>query len=1043
MKNKKLATVLAVSATLAATGMVNQQNASADVVNSNNSVNQNSKNVQTPIDKAQAKVNEANANVTAAQKEVDTAKVEQTQSEKTLNEANSSLAKAKEVQNNAQETQTKAETNVKNAQDALKNIQAKMNAVPADIDDQIAKQTTKVTAANEQLSKATTDQAQAAAEVKNAQGIKDQAQAKVDSQNQQIRETQKQIDSNNNITLTAEYISALKNGNYSNWNQLISAFNNYVYHEAINDSRQIDSLETMTQEDWAELATFAASIINPLREQMGTQPLNVVQGSVALGKNFATQYQRHEYIDSYNVSGSVKEAAQMVGLNSYQPDSYLAMQGNLSRVVKNVSKSELSIGGLTRSFTSYTYYPVTLGSLKRDIYDFILQSLRDTNNARELLGIYSGLNGDYFAVSGADQTLYFLNISNYEVNSGFSTTKYNIPDLDTKALQVKLAELKKQLPSLSAKLTQATDDLTSKQADKAKADEKVNALTTAVQNDQTALDNLKSQKATKINGTKDLATATQKLKDATAKYDEAKKNYDNAKKAFEEAQLKVNQASALKKTSDQKLATAQAKLKQAQDELAKAEQNLATVSNLYNVHEVFEDGHWRLYNGIGQKLIGFQTISSQNKTVFYDKNGNMLYGQQNIDGKWYNFDRVTGAMSKGLTYLSDQNKTVLYDENGQMQYGQHKVKGNWYLFDAVTGAMQTGLQYVKDQNATFYYNDQGQRQYGQRHINGQWYLFDAVTGAMKTGFQYIPEQNKTVYYNAKGEMQYGEKNIKGQWYLFDTWDGHMYSGWTKLKDGRVVYYDVNRDGTGRGMLHGVQTVKENGKNVTYYFDTWDGAKKSGVFYNSTTKQLNFFDQAKNGALLQDGTAKLGNKIVQADKDGSLVMKDGEQAFNGNWYLYDAKNKQVVVGLTKLADGRTVYYDPKTAVMYHGEKNIDGHWYYFDNWDGHMAKGLTRLPDGRMVLYNNQGQMLYGEQYVNGGWRYFDKVTGKMVTGWYTLPDKRTVYYANDGKMIHGFTKINGWLVHFDEVNGSLTRYAYVWYNGQRYYARGDGGLTRA
>ena len=52
-KNKKLATVLAVSATLATTGMINQQKASADTVDNNNQTKQNTK-VQTPVDKAQA-----------------------------------------------------------------------------------------------------------------------------------------------------------------------------------------------------------------------------------------------------------------------------------------------------------------------------------------------------------------------------------------------------------------------------------------------------------------------------------------------------------------------------------------------------------------------------------------------------------------------------------------------------------------------------------------------------------------------------------------------------------------------------------------------------------------------------------------------------------------------------------------------------------------------------------------------------------------------------------------------------------------------------
>ncbi|MFT9245455.1 MAG: choline-binding protein, partial [Liquorilactobacillus satsumensis] len=37
---------------------------------------------------------------------------------------------------------------------------------------------------------------------------------------------------------------------------------------------------------------------------------------------------------------------------------------------------------------------------------------------------------------------------------------------------------------------------------------------------------------------------------------------------------------------------------------------------------------------------------AQNKTVYYNESGKMVYGQQKIDGKVYNFDTVTGALKK-------------------------------------------------------------------------------------------------------------------------------------------------------------------------------------------------------------------------------------------------------------------------------------------------------------------------------------------------------------------------------------------------------------
>ena len=36
-------------------------------------------------------------------------------------------------------------------------------------------------------------------------------------------------------------------------------------------------------------------------------------------------------------------------------------------------------------------------------------------------------------------------------------------------------------------------------------------------------------------------------------------------------------------------------------------------------------------------------------------------------------------------------KTVYYNVDGQMQYGEQKINGYWYYFKPGNGAMQTGL----------------------------------------------------------------------------------------------------------------------------------------------------------------------------------------------------------------------------------------------------------------------------------------------------------------------------------------------------------------
>ena len=61
-------------------------------------------------------------------------------------------------------------------------------------------------------------------------------------------------------------------------------------------------------------------------------------------------------------------------------------------------------------------------------------------------------------------------------------------------------------------------------------------------------------------------------------------------------------------------------------------------------------------------LTGFQNLTryGQNKTVYYDKNGQMLYGQQAINGHWYLFNKYNGAMLTGFQNLADYGQDKLF-----------------------------------------------------------------------------------------------------------------------------------------------------------------------------------------------------------------------------------------------------------------------------------------------------------------------------------------------------------------------------------------------
>ncbi|MDM8220656.1 peptidoglycan amidohydrolase family protein [Limosilactobacillus mucosae] len=511
---------------------------------------------------------------------------------------------------------------------------------------------------------------------------------------------------------------------------------------------------------------------------------------------------------------------------------------------------------------------------------------------------------------------------------------------------------------------------------------------------------------------------------------------------------------------------------------------------MYAGKEAQINDKWYNFTSDGSASTGFTKLTS-GKTVYYNAQGQMQYGLQTINGKiyyfnpwsgemyagkeaqingkWYNFTS-DGSASTGFTKLAS-GKTVYYNAQGQMQYGLQTINGKIYYFNPWSGEMYAGKEaqingkwynFTSDGSAstgftklasgkTVYYNAQGQMQYGLQTINGKIYYFNTWSGEMyagkeaqingkwynftsdgsaSTGFTKLAS-GKTVYYNAQGQMQLGEKKVDGKWFYFNENTGNVAAGFTTLPDGRRVYYDIDFQdiSKSKGMLYGEQTLK----NLKYYFNVQSGAQKKGVVYNIATGRLQYY-----GAI--DGSLSIKfQSPVNTDEDGNIILNDGENEINGQWYYYDVQNGKMVTGWKKLVDNnhggyREVYYDPDTAQMAHGEKKINGAWYYFDKQNGSEAiSSFVKLVDGRITYYDEKGHMSYGEKKIGNYWYYFNLSNGnEAVSNFIKLNDGRTVYYNAQGHMVYNWQNINGSTYYFNPQDGNM----YVgaqWINGQEYY----------
>ena len=465
------------------------------------------------------------------------------------------------------------------------------------------------------------------------------------------------------------------------------------------------------------------------------------------------------------------------------------------------------------------------------------------------------------------------------------------------------------------------------------------------------------------------------------------------------------------------------------DSQSVGQKNNATVTPNPTEYYNSQNGHWYLKDQNGNNLTGWQKLSG-NRTVYYNKTGEMLYGEQNISSKWYFFNTTDGNVAKGWYKLPD-GRQVYYDVdsdgNGQgMLHGMQKIGNDYYYFNSGYGTEESGL---KEVNGKYYYFSPVMIKNTEKELNGSWYYF-GTDGAARTGW-YTLSGGRLVNYNAQGQMYHGEAKIDGNWFYFNSIDGNVLQGWQKLADGRRVYYDINyKDANdSKGMLHGEQLID----NVTYYFNLQNGAQETGVVYNLATKQLQYYGAA-NGSLSKNVEATIAQHTIKTDDEGNIILNDGQNQVDGQWYYYDSNNHVLVTGWKKLSDSQKVYYDPDTAQMIHGEKKIDGFWFYFDKRTGDEAiSKFIKLADGRTVYYDENGHMTYGEKKLGNDWYYFNLNDGnEAVSNFIKLGDGRTVYYDTQGHMVYGWQNINGNTYYFNGQDGNM----YVgaqWINGQEYY----------
>ena len=139
-------------------------------------------------------------------------------------------------------------------------------------------------------------------------------------------------------------------------------------------------------------------------------------------------------------------------------------------------------------------------------------------------------------------------------------------------------------------------------------------------------------------------------------------------------------------------------------------------------------GHWGYWKDGSRVKNSYMWLSGENKEVYYDQNGDMVYGQKNINGHWQYFEPTTGAQVKNSFVDGINGGSVFYDGNGNMVYGLQNVWNAWRYFDPNTG-VEAKNKFETVNGQTYYFGSDGSRQYGVQTINSQMHYFDPQSGA--------------------------------------------------------------------------------------------------------------------------------------------------------------------------------------------------------------------------------------------------------------------------------------------------------------------------
>ena len=389
------------------------------------------------------------------------------------------------------------------------------------------------------------------------------------------------------------------------------------------------------------------------------------------------------------------------------------------------------------------------------------------------------------------------------------------------------------------------------------------------------------------------------------------------------------------------------------------------------------------YDGKGMAYFdnsGFQAknafIKYAGNYYYFDKEGYMLTGRQDVDGKTYFF------LPNGI-----QLRDSIYQQDGKYYYfgsfGE-QYKDGYFVFDVPKeGTSETEAKFR-------YFSPTGEMAIGLTYAGGGLQYFDE-NGFQAKGTKYVTPDGKLYFFDKNSGNAYTNRwaEIDGIWYEFnDQGYAQAKKGEFYTTDGSTWFY---RDATGKNVTGALSLDGHE-----YYFRA-NGAQVKGEFVTENGK-ISYYT-VDNGYKVKDKFFEVNGKWYHADKDGNLAT--GRQTIDHLNYYFNADGSQVKSDFFTLDGGKTWYYAKDNGEIVTGAYSIGGKNYYFKE-DGSQVKGdFVKNADGSLSYYDKDSGERLNNRFLTTGnnvWYYFKD--GKAVTGRQNI-DGKEYYFDHLGRQVKG------------------------------------------